>query len=192
MRTITAIAAPALVASLTAAQAEPLHTHFGTLLDAIDVRPYLDVCDKVANTPWQGTSWTMTVAGQQLSYTMSWECENHKLSINDGGFDRYITRPGSAQSAAEEQLCDANRQCYNLGEWRQLTDQLCTLSKDADVRMKAQQHYLENLWFNTPMGVAAQQQQKITFNADQKCWSAKAMLAEAQRRVDAATANEAH
>jgi hypothetical protein len=42
------------------------------------------------------------------------------------------------------------------------------------------------------MGVAAQRQQEITFNADQQCWSAKAMLTKAQRRVDAATANEAH
>jgi hypothetical protein len=136
MRTLTAIIALALP-SATAAQAEPLHTHFGTLLNAIDVSSCLDVCDKVANKPWQGTSWTMSVAGQQLSYTMNWECENHKLSIDENGLRRYIARPGSAQSAAEEQLCDANRQCHNLGEWRQLTGQLCTLSKDADARMKA-------------------------------------------------------
>ena len=116
MRTVTAIMALALL-SATAAPAEPLHTHFGTLLDAIDVSPYLDVCDKVANTPWQATSWAITVAGQSLSYTMNWECENHELSIDDNGWRRYITGPGSAQHAAEAQTCDAGRQCHTLVEW---------------------------------------------------------------------------
>ncbi len=191
MRTVIAIVA-VLVASLTAAQAGALHTHFGTLLDAIDVAPYLDVCDKMANTPSQGTSWTIAVAGQALSYTMSWQCENHQLSIrNEDDFStRNIMRPGSAQKIAEEQTC-YNGQCHNLDGWRQLTAQLCTLSKDADARMKANDHYLENRWYNTPNGIAAMHQQKMTFDADDKCLSAKATLDDVQRRVDEARAHEA-
>jgi len=187
---VTAIGVLPLVASLTAAQAAPLHTHFGTLLDEIDVSPYLDVCDKVANTPWQRTSWTITVAGQQLSYTMNWECEDHKLSIDDNGWRRYIARPGSAQHAAEVQTCDAARQCHTLVEWRQLTAQLCARSRDADALMREQQHWLANRWYNTPQFAEATHQMQISNDADQKCWSARATLAEAQRRVEAATANE--
>lgn len=195
MRTITAIVAPALIASLTAAQAEPLYTHYGTLLDAVDVSPYLDVCDKVANTPSQGTSWTMTVAGQQLSYSMNWLCEDHKLTIWDGGvggFDRHILRPGAAHRAAEAQSCFDDHQCHNLGEWQQLAVKLCALSKDADVRMKAQEQYYNNQWYGTPKGIAAQHQQEITSNADDKCLSAKVALSYTQQRVDEAAANEAH
>lgn len=74
-----------------------VHTSRGTLLDRIDLQPYLKACIRVANIPTQNVYQEFDIGGVHSTYNFGWQCWKNQLYITDGQMASMSTpdAPGS-------------------------------------------------------------------------------------------------
>ncbi len=71
--------------AMSGVRAAEVHTHIGTLLDYVDISPYLQVCATIARTPNTRIDKIANINGVQIPFSFRWQCIGHRLFLNDGG-----------------------------------------------------------------------------------------------------------
>jgi hypothetical protein len=61
-----------------------IHTGRGTLLDRIDLQPYLRACARVADIQTQNVETEFDIEGVHSTYYFGWRCWNSQLYVTDG------------------------------------------------------------------------------------------------------------
>jgi hypothetical protein len=68
-----------------------VHANSGTLLDRIDLQPYLKACAGVANIPTQNVTEEFDIGGVRSTYYFGWQCWRGALYVTDGSMGSQST-----------------------------------------------------------------------------------------------------